>query len=256
MTRAAGRALTTLALLASVAQGIAAQDTVVAARHVLPLDTSRMQPYRRVYDMIVYVRDSATVVGEREVTLIPTTYAGSPAWMLIEVRTGMVPAAETLYVAPDLRPLHWYSAQGSATLGATFVGDTVFGAVRAPAGKRSLILAGRPDLLVSQGMIEMLLPLLPLTSAWTDSASVLSVDMASGSVIPAELSVISEENLLVNSTVTRAAWVVAVRAEARATLFWIDKESGEVLRAQQPLPTHVGTLLEYRRRADGAPSGR
>lgn len=256
MTRAAGRALAALALLAIVAQGIGAQDTVVAARHVLPLDTVRLQPYRRVYDMIVYARDSAVLVGEREVTLIPVTYAGSPAWMLIEVRTGIVPAAETLYVATDLRPLHWCSAQGNATLGATFVGDTVFGAMRAPAGQKSLILHGRPDLLVSHAMIEMLLPLLPLAPAWTDSAGVLAVDLASGSVIPAELSVIGEENVLVDSTGARATWIVALRAEARTILFWIDRESGEVLRALQPLPTHIGSLLEYRRRADAAPSGR
>jgi hypothetical protein len=187
------------------------------------------------------------------VTLSPATYAGNPAWLLVEIRTGIVPAVETVYVAPDMRPLHWYATQGGATLGATFVGDTVFGAVSGPAGKQNLILAGRSDLLVSQALIESLLPLLPLTPEWTDSANVLIVDVTSASVIPVEFSVIGEESVLVDSALARATWVVALRADARSILFWIDKESGEVYRAQQALPTHVGSLLEYRRRPD-APS--
>jgi len=249
----AGRALAALVLLAAVAKGGAAQDTTVAvARHVLPLDVARLQPFRRAYDMIVHSRDTAVVIGQRELTLSPATYAGNPAWMLVENRSGLVPAVETLYVAPDMRPLHWYSAQGAAQLGAEFVGDTIFGAMRAPGGKQSLVVAGRPDLLVTQGMIEALLPLLPLTSDWTDSAGVLAVDMASGTVIPAELSVIGEEEMLVDSVLARPAWVVALRADSRNVLFWVDKENGVVHRIQQPLPLHVGSLLEYRRRPDAA----
>ena len=254
MTWAAGRALLALTLLAGVAVGSPAQDTAaVVARHVLPFDATRLRPFRRAYDMIVHTRDSGIVIGQREVILAPATYAGKPAWLLVESRSGLVPAAETLYVDPDMRPLHWYAAQSDARMGATFVADTVFGAASAPAGSQSLIIAGRPDLLVSQAMIEMVLPLLPLTAEWTDSAAVLAVDLAAAAVIPVELSVIGEEPVLIDSTHSHPAWVVAMRAEARTILLWIDRESGEVYRVQQPLPTHVGTLLEYRWRSDATP---
>jgi hypothetical protein len=200
--------------------------------------------------MVVHTRDSGTVVGQREVTLQLGTYAGSPSWRLVEVRTGAAPSAETLYVTPDLRPLLWYAVQREARMGVTFVGDTILGATSAPAGRRNVRVASRPDLLVSQPMIELVLPLLPLSLEWTDSAAVLAVDLAGGTVIPVEISVIGEELVVVDSIVQRPAWVVALRADARTVLMWIDKEDGDVYRMQQPLPAHVGILLEYRRRPD------
>jgi len=235
-------------------QIVGAQDTAVAVvRHVLPIDVSRVQPFRRAYEMIVHSGDSATILGRREVQLTRATYAGNPAWLLVETRTGLVPAAESLYVSADLRPLHWYSDLGRARLGVEFVGDTVFGAMSSPAIKHSLVLPIRPDLLVSQAMVEMILALLPLTPQWTDSASVLSVDMSGGIVIPAEISVIGEEELLVDSALTRPSWVITLRADRQNVLFWVDKESGEVNRVQQPLPLHIGSLLEYRIRREAAP---
>ncbi|MGH7679554.1 MAG: hypothetical protein ACRENU_13880 [Gemmatimonadaceae bacterium] len=257
MTRAAARASLALGLLAGAAVAAVAQDTsavpavpAVPARHMLSVDTSRVRPFRRAYDMIVHTKDSAIVIGQRELALSPATYAGSPVWMLVETRTGIAPAAETLYIAPELRPLHWNASLRGARLGATFVGDTIFGATSAPAGRHSLILAGRPDLLVSQPMIELVLPLLPLATEWTDSAAVLAVDLAAGTVIPVEISVIGEESVQIDSSGAHQAWMVAVRADARTILLWIDRETGDVQRVQQPLPPHVGTMLEYRRRAE------
>jgi hypothetical protein len=73
-------------------------------------------------------------------------------------------------------------------------------------------------------------------------------------VLPAELVVVGEENLMVDTTMQRPAWVVALRwgteSVARSVLYWIDKETGAALRVEQPLPAHVGTLLQFRMRAD------
>jgi hypothetical protein len=173
----------------------------------------------------------------------------------VEARTGIVPAAETLYVTTALRPLQWFAAQGAARIAATFVGDTIFGAVSAPSGKRQMILASRPDLVTSQAMLDATMPLLAFLPEWSDSVGVLAVDMAGASVIPSELTVIGEEDLMLDSLTARPAWVVALRAETQSALFWIDKENGEPLRMQQRLPSHVGTLLEYRLRVAPAPPG-
>jgi hypothetical protein len=67
--------------------------------------------------------------------------------------------------------------------------------------------------------------------------------------------VIGEEEVRLDSISVRPVWVVALRAEMRTVLLWVDKENGEPLRIQQPLPAHVGTLLEYRRRGAAAPQG-
>jgi hypothetical protein len=253
VTRLARRAVVAIALLATISEIVSAQDTVVAVRHVLPVDLGRLQPQNRVYDMVVHTRDSSVVIGQREISFNPAIYGGNAAWLLVETRTGLVPAAETLWVTPELRPLLWFSVVGDSRLGATFKGDTIFGGVSSPAGKRTIVLTGRPDLLVSQAMVEVLLPMLPLGPAWTDSATALVVDMAGATLLTSDLSVIGEDEVAVESR-ARPSWVVALRAEGQTLIFWVDKEFGDVHRVQQPLPSHVGSLLEFRRRS-GVPPG-
>jgi hypothetical protein len=253
--RATGGAVLVTLLLAS-AHGSGAQDSTVAVRHPLPLDTSRVQPFRRTYDILVHTRDSIVVLGQREVVLSAATYAGAPAWLFVETRTGVVPSIESLYVAPSLRPIHWSSALGAARLGVEFVGDSIYGASTAPGGRRNIVLAGRPDLLISGAMAEAFLPLLPLAPAWTDSVGIFAADASTSTILPAELVVVGEENLMVDSTMQRPAWVVALRwgteSVARSVLYWIDKETGAALRIEQPLPAHVGTLLQFRMHAETA----
>jgi hypothetical protein len=69
-------------------------------------------------------------------------------------------------------------------------------------------------------------------------------------VTPAELAVVGEEELPVESSAARPCWVIALRAGEHHVLVWIDKASGAALRVLQPLPAHVGTELEYRLRPD------
>jgi hypothetical protein len=200
--------------------------------------------------MIVHGHDSSVVVGQREIALSSAVYSGAPSWLLVETRTGIVPAVDSLYIGPDLRPLHWSSVLGTARLGAEFVGDSIYGAMTSPTGKQNIVAAGRPDLLVSGAMVEAILPLLPLTSTWTDSAGVLSVDLATTQVIAAELAVVGEEDLPLDSSATRPTWVVALRAGEHSVVYWVDKASGALLRIQQPLRSHTGTDLEYRLRCE------
>jgi hypothetical protein len=254
VTWLARRAAIAIALLATIPEIGSAQDTAATVRHVLPIDLGRLQPQNRVYDMVVHMRDSSAVIGQREISFNPAIYGGNSAWLLVETRTGLVPAAETLWVTPELRPLLWFSVVGDSRLGATFKGDTIFGAVSSPAGKRTIVLTGRPDLLVSQAMIEVLLPMLPLGPAWMDSATALVVDMAGAVMLPSDLSVIGEEEVAGESSRARPSWVVAVRAEGKTLIFWVDKEYGDVHRVQQSLASHVGSLLEFRRRS-GVPPG-
>jgi hypothetical protein len=245
-----GRVFVALTLIAALSDGVLAQDNTAAPRHLLSLDVSRMQPFRRAYEMIVRGRDSSIVIGQREVVLTAAVYSGEPSWLLVETRTGLVPAVESLYVAPDLRPLHWSSALGTARLGTEFVGDSIYGAMTSPTGKQNIVAAGRPDLLVSGAMLEALLPLLPLSSTWVDSVGVLSVDLATTHVIPAELAVVREEDLVTDTLAIRPTWVVALRAGQLSLQCWVDKTSGAVLRVTQALSSHTGTELEYRMRSD------
>ena len=246
------------ALLTLTARGAAGQDTVAmvapptAARHVLGIDSMRLHPYRRTYEMFVVRGDSAQLIGEREVSMSAASYAGNSAWVIVETRTGAVPASESLFVSAGLRPMHWSSSLGQARLGIEFSGDSIYGVAASPSGRTNVVLGGRPDLIVSTAMLETILPLLPLGLNWVDSASVLQVDAASATVLPVALSVVGEEAVQVDSASLRPVWVVALRSETQTVLIWIEKESGEVRRVQQALPAHIGGMLEMRVKAAAA----
>jgi hypothetical protein len=260
------RALGTLAILALVVGAgtpLPAQDTVVA-RPLFAVDTARLTPFYRAYEMFVQRNDSLHRLGDRTVAFSRGSYAGSPAWVLVETRSGAVVAAESLFLSPGARPLHWNATLGAARLAMEFARDSLFGATSGPAGKQNIVEAGRPDLVVSTAMMEALLPALALTPLWRDSAGVLTVDHVSSSILPAELVVIGEESLrmpgpqtdsLTQEAPTRRAWILALRAPARSVVFWVDRDTGAVLRMQQPLPLHVGSLLEYRLRSETPGAG-
>lgn len=248
LSRLAG-AFVALACVAMDARRATAQDTVATPRHVLSLDVTRLRPFTRSYDMVVHVGDSAHIIGQRDIALTESTYAGQPAWLMVETRSGIVPSIDSLVLAADLRPVHWSSELGRSRLAAEFSGDSVFGAVVTPAARRSMILGTRPDMLVSLAMIETIVGLLPLTSGWSDSAAVLVVDAGDATVLPAELAIIGEEADVTVGDSAGGVWLLAAKTDRGELQLWIGKASGYVIRIEQTLPAHVGSRLEFRPRA-------
>lgn len=224
----------------------AAQDSIATHRHVLALDLTRVRPFARSYDMVVHVGDSAHVVGQRDVALKESAYAGQPAWLVVETKSGIVPSTDSLVLAADFRPVHWSSELGRSRFGAEFSGDSIFGATVTPAARRSLILGSRPDLLVSTAMLEVIVGLLPLSGEWSDSAALLAVDAGDAGVIPAELAITGTEQGVGSDTA--GVWLMAVRTDRGQLQLWIEKTSGAVARVEQALPSHVGSRLEFRPR--------
>ena len=246
-----GRALVALTLIGALSRHAVAQDTTAVFRHLLSLDVSKVRPFHRAYEMLTRGPDSAVVIGQRDLVLDSASYNGAPAWLLIETRTGVVAAVESLYIAPDLRPLHWSSVLGAARLGAEFVGDSIYGATTMQAGKQNLVVGSRPDLLVSLSMVELLIPLLPLTADWSDSAAVLGVDLTSSLITPARLAVVANLEEQRDSVVVRTMFV-ELSAEQHRVVFAFDAATGDVLSVRQPLPPQTGSELEYRLRPDPA----
>jgi hypothetical protein len=242
------------ALFAGLNARLAAQDTTALVQasprptHVLAIDATRLQPFQRSFDVSVVRGDSTIVIGERDVSFAPASYANTPAWLLVESRTGLVPAAESLYLSTDMRLLHWSSTLGLARMTLEFGADSIYGVAAAPGGRHNIVISTRSDLVVSLAMIEALLPTVPLDTEWTDSVGVLSVDRATTAIVPGTLSVIGEEEIVLDSLSVRPNWVVALKTEARNVLFWVDKETGTVRRIQQDAPSHVGRIVEIRAR--------
>lgn len=249
MSRRHAAAAAAFALVVAAAAG--AQDSVaLAAPRALPsVDSVRVAPFERHYDIVVLTRDSTFVVGQRALELKPAAYAGSEGWLLLETRTGIVPAVESLFVSPDLRPLRWAASLGAARLGVAFTRDSLFGATTAPGGRRSIVVEGRADLLVSSPMTEAILSALPLHVGRLDSLSVLALDLAETRLLPAALIALGEEALEADG-LRWATWVVALRSEATYVLFWVDQTSGAVRRVQHALPQQGGAVMEYRFRPE------
>jgi len=249
MIARAGRAFGALVLLATMlgnGRSVGAQDSALVARHVLPIDVSRIRTFRHTYEMRVSTPESTVVIGFRTVSMDSAVYDGRPAWLLVETRSGVVPASDTVFLAPDLRPIHWSSHVGPAQLALEFVGDSVLGGIGSAAGRRNIVMRAPPDLVLSASAAEALLPLLPLDSLWRDSVTVVSADVSGLAVLPAELVVLGEEIVAVDTAAPRQAWVIGLRTETRNVVFWIEKGTGVVLKSQHPLPAHVGTVMEYR----------
>lgn len=243
-------AMAALSLAMGAACEARAQDSARAAP--LGVEAARVAAFRREYRMLVHAADSVALIGTRTVDVAPATFAAAPAWLVVETRTGAVAAAESLYVAAvDGRPVQWSSTLGPSRLAIAFTRDSMLGATSGPGGRRNFVHALAPNPIASIAMLELLLPAVPLTPFWTDSVSVVMVDHAGSAVIRAELAVIGETELEaadgLAAAARRPAWIVVLRAPGpRTVLLWVDKADGRLLLLQQPLPLHLGSLLEYR----------
>lgn len=242
-TRARRSALTGMVLAVALTGAAAAQDTaaVVARPPLLDADTTRLVPFVRDYEMFAWVGDSIVPLGTRTVRLESAAHAANPGWLIVETRTGAVPAVESLHLSRTLRPRQWSATLGHARLALAFSRDSIFGGTTGPGGRQTIIQAGAESLVVSTAMLEALFPAMTWTPYRTDSVAVLVADHVASSVVTAELTVIGED-----SVDARAAWIVVLRAPGRSVLFWVDRDTGALLRLQQPLPLNGASMLEYR----------
>jgi hypothetical protein len=237
-----------LVLCAAFAPSAQSQDTIPRLRHILALDFARVQPLDRAFDIMVLSGDSTFVIGQREIALHETVLPDSTlGWLLTERRTGMVASSDSIFLASDLRPVRWTASLGPSRIEMDFVGDSIDGVMWGPVGAKRADLEAPPDLVLSSAMLETILGLLPLAVGYADSVSVLSVDLAGADVSTAELVVLGEE-VLSSDSASQPVWVVALQAEARQVLMRVDKVTGAVVRSQEAMPPHVGTMLEIRAR--------
>ena len=228
-----------------------AQDSLPppVARHVLAFDLARVQPFHRQYDVIIQAGDSTTWLGRREVAFseaqLPDSTSG---WLLTETRDGLAPAADSLFLGPDLRPVRWTAASGGAHVELDFADDSVHGAVRSTRSTAPVAAESPPDLITSAPMLELILGLVPLSAGWSDSAHMLATSLAGARVSPVELLVMGEDSTETPGGQYRAVWLVGLNADAGRVMLSVDKLTGALVRSQQSLPPHGGSVLEYRER--------
>jgi hypothetical protein len=209
-----------------------------------PAVVAGIRPGQFVYQATLERGTNTTSIGTRTVTIAPATYASSPAWLLLETRTGDgIAAADSLYLNfGSLHPVHWSSTLGDARVAAEFRGDTAFGGVTSPVGRRSMITKMPAGTLVNGTMLETMLRLAPLQTAWEDSTSMLSISLGANDVMPTRMSVIGDDRVRVPAGIFDC-WVVAVHADPARGLYWVTKQNPIVVRSTIDVPTLGGAQL-------------
>ena len=254
MDRAHRRAGVAAALAAVLAMpgGVGAQVPVGDTSRKPPADTSQRRSAidpklltsgSFVYDMSLERDASTTPLGSRTVSVSTTTYAGAPAWLMLETRIGdRIASTDSLFVDPSLHPLHWSAILGQARLAAEFRGDSAYGATSGPPGRRSIVMAVLPRTVVSGAMLETILRIEPIQLGWEDTVATLSVSLTGASVSPTRMYIVSEDRVRVPAG-TFDCWVVAVQSEGSKGLYWVTKRDPIVVRSTLDVPALGGAQL-------------
>ena len=189
------------------------------------------------------LRDAGPIaLGERTVEVMETQLGGAPTWLVAERRTGSaVPTTDSLWLArADLTPVRWVGTVDRAQLAASFSHDSIFGALQNYAGRSSFATPLLPGVLVTPGMTERIVEMLPLRAGYRAAASLILVDMGTPRALPAELSVDREDRVR-TSAGDADCWVVLLRAGAMEERLWVDKGRRLVVRTEQV--TAAGKLV-------------
>jgi hypothetical protein len=182
-----------------------------------------------------------TPLGQRTVVVVETNFAGTPSWLIAESRTGTpVVTTDSLFLArPDLSPNRWLATNGGAQLASSFSRDSMFVAMQSYQGRASFVTPLPPGALLTPGMVERIVELLPLSVGFRAGATILLFEMGTPRVIPGELRVDREERLnLADRTVD--CWVVTLRGGTLEERLWVSKEAPRVLKTEQA--TGLGVL--------------
>lgn len=198
--RAVFAGLSSLLLAAAPASARAQQPAPDPQPHASArvLDASRVTGAVRYYGVRLETADSSVDLGTRVVSADSITYAGRAAWRVVASGgRGVLTSVDTIVMSRDsLRTLHWSSVLGVSRVSAELPGDTLFGGISTPLGRRSLVIGLPHDAIVGKESLDLLLRALPLGYGWRDSVQFLALGPMSSSVDSMTLSVDGEEHVV------------------------------------------------------------
>jgi hypothetical protein len=200
-----------------------------------------LRPGTLVYQLTSRRDTLVTPLGQRTVAVVETAFAGSPSWLIAESRTGTaVITTDSLFLArADLSPSRWLATNGGAQLASSFSRDSMFVAMQSYQGRASFVTPLPAGALLTPGMVERIVELLPLSVGFRAGATILLFEMGTPRAIPAELRVDrAEPVVLADRTVD--CWVVTLRGGALEEQLWVSKEGSRVVKTEQA--TGLGVL--------------
>ncbi|HEV7994470.1 MAG TPA: hypothetical protein VGP25_21790 [Gemmatimonadaceae bacterium] len=249
MNRAVLGTLVALALCGAAHTGLAQQSSsagaapvannapLVAPDSIAPFERPNgtlIHPALYVYQLSLIRNGVQTPLGTRTVEVTDASAGGVPGWLIAERRTGSaVPTSDSLWVTrADLTPERWAATIDHAQLGVSFTRDSAFGAVQSYRGRASFAAAVPPGALLTGGMVERVIELLPLRDGYRAAASLLLFDLATPRALDAEIFVERSERTRIGSADVDC-WVVTLRAGVLEQRLWVSRQSPRVVRTEQ-----------------------
>jgi hypothetical protein len=239
-------AVAALVGVSAPAGGQTGTDTLMVALPPAPrvLDGARVRPGSLVYNASLRRADSTVSIGERTVSVVPMSYAGIDAWLLLETTTGppQYALSDSLVVErATLRLMHWGSYVDFTRGVAEFRSDSMFGGVTSPASRRTIIAPMPGNTLLTASVTEIALSIYPLALDLRDSVTVGMIDPARTMTARAEVAVLGEERVTVGAG-TFDCWLVALTTDAGGPTYWVAKNDGMVVRSSRIVPESGGML--------------
>jgi hypothetical protein len=199
-----------------------------------------------VYDLASSRGDVVSPLGIRTVNVTESSLGGTPSWLIAESRTGTaLETSDSLFVSrADLSPTRWVATVGKAQLAASISRDSIFGGMQTYQGRSSFTTALPPGALLTPGMVERMVELLPLQIGYRAAASLVLLELGSPRTVPANFVVEREQRITLPSGQQIDCWVVTLRATPLEERLWVSKDGSRVVKTEQTIPGGLltGTL--------------
>lgn len=194
-------------------------------------------------------------LGFRTLELLPTSYRGTPAWLLIDSRQmHTATLAESLYVArADLTPLRRIQRTPEVRVVSDFAADSIRTTFDGDTTHVAVAMANQKGLLANVYLLEVMLGSTPLHPGWEGAARLAAIGENGSGVVPITERIVGQQKVRVPDGAFDC-WVVELRAGASAERFWVRKSDGVVVRERIPVIGMEGSYLELLLALDGVES--
>ena len=173
-------------------------------------------------------------LGRRTVSVSEASAGGVPSWLITESRTGTV--VETTdsvsLVRADLAPERWSATNGKSRFAASFTRDSMFGGTETYQGRASFGVAVPTNTLLSAGMAERIIEMLPLREGYRASAYLALIVGQTPQMVHSEILVDSTETLTVGRQGVEC-WRVLLRMPSTEERLWVARDGARVVRTEQ-----------------------
>jgi hypothetical protein len=183
---------------------------------------------------LLHTSGDTTPLGTRTVSVSEATTGGVPSWLIAESRQGTV--VETTdsvsLVRADLAPERWSATNGKSSFAASFSRDSMFGGTDTYQGRSSFGVPVPANALLSAGMAERVIEMLPLREGYRVGAYLVLVVGQTPQMVRSEIVVDSTETLTVGRQSVEC-WRVLLRTPATEVRLWVARDGVRVVRTEQ-----------------------